>query len=89
MPAKSIVRRFEFTQGKSQKFWEIVVQGKEVTVGFGRIGTAGQREKKTFTELRGGRQACREQDSREAQQGVRRSARLATTPQTNGTKRSR
>jgi predicted DNA-binding WGR domain protein len=36
------VRRFEFVQGTSSKFWEIAQDGAAVTVRFGRIGTNGQ-----------------------------------------------
>ena len=35
-------RRFEFVGGSSAKFWEVSVNGGEVTVCYGRIGTAGQ-----------------------------------------------
>jgi predicted DNA-binding WGR domain protein len=41
-------RRFEFVGGTSSKFWEIAVQGAEVTVRFGRIGTQGQTQEKSF-----------------------------------------
>jgi DNA ligase 1 len=41
-------RRFEFVGGNSSKFWEIVQRDNRVTVQFGRIGTAGQAETKTF-----------------------------------------
>jgi DNA ligase-1 len=41
-------RRFEFTEGTSDKFWEISISGSQVTVCFGRKGTAGQRETKTL-----------------------------------------
>jgi len=44
------MRRFEFSEGKSNKFWEISVTGKEVTVRFGRIGTEGQTNSKTFAD---------------------------------------
>ena len=43
-------RRFEFSEGTSNKFWEITVQGTEATVRFGRIGTAGQSNVKTFAD---------------------------------------
>ena len=46
--AKSSPRRFEFAEGKSRKFWEISVQGGEVTVRYGRIGSEGQSNVKTF-----------------------------------------
>ncbi len=41
-------RYFEFVDDKSSKFWEIAVSDKEVTVRFGRIGTNGQTQTKTF-----------------------------------------
>ena len=44
------MRRFEFVGGGADKFWEISVKGKEVEVHFGRNGTHGQREVKTFAD---------------------------------------
>jgi predicted DNA-binding WGR domain protein len=41
-------RYFEFVGGSSAKFWEIGVSENEVTVRFGRIGTQGQTQVKTF-----------------------------------------
>ncbi len=41
-------RRFEFVGGSSAKFWEISVVGREVTVRYGRLGTAGQTLAKSF-----------------------------------------
>ena len=41
-------RYFEFVDDKSSKFWEIVVNDKELTVRFGRIGTNGQTQTKAF-----------------------------------------
>lgn len=43
-------RYFEFRDGKSAKFWEIVVSSHEVTVRFGKIGTAGQSQTKSFSD---------------------------------------
>ena len=43
-------RRFEFSEGKHHKFWEVSTQGSELTVRFGRIGTAGQCQTKTFPD---------------------------------------
>ena len=40
------MRRFEFTEGTSNKFWEITVSGTEVTTQWGRIGTDGQTKSK-------------------------------------------
>jgi len=36
------MRRFEFTEGDSRKFWQIGRTGSDVTVSWGRIGTKGQ-----------------------------------------------
>ena len=43
-------RRFEFVGGGSNKFWEISLEGDAVTVRFGRIGSAGQSQKKVFAD---------------------------------------
>ncbi len=50
VPASTVNRRFEFSEGHSDKFWEIAVQGTEVTVRFGRIGTHGQVHAKSFPD---------------------------------------
>lgn len=36
------MRRYEFAEGGSQKFWEIDLKGSSFTVRFGRLGTEGQ-----------------------------------------------
>jgi predicted DNA-binding WGR domain protein len=41
------MRRFEFVDGTSAKFWEIEVVGTDVTVRFGKIGTDGQAKTKS------------------------------------------
>jgi DNA ligase 1 len=41
-------RRFELSDGTSNKFWEVAVGGTEMTVTFGRIGSAGQSKTKSF-----------------------------------------
>jgi len=46
----STVRRFELSEGRSHKFWEISALGTEVTVRFGRIGTEGQTQVKSFPD---------------------------------------
>jgi predicted DNA-binding WGR domain protein len=43
-------RRFEFVQGTSCKFWEIMVSASGVHVQFGRIGTDGQGTTKLFPD---------------------------------------
>ena len=44
------VRHFEFIGGSSKKFWEMSISGSSFTVRFGRIGTAGQSQTKTFAD---------------------------------------
>ena len=49
---------FEFTQGSSDKFWKIAVNGTEVTVVYGRRGTKGSSVVKTYeTPERAAREA--------------------------------
>ena len=43
-------RYFEFVGGTSAKFWELGISGTEVTVRFGRIGTDGQTQVKSFPD---------------------------------------
>jgi uncharacterized protein (TIGR02996 family) len=40
--------RYEFSEGSSNKFWEIELEGKAFTTTWGRIGSAGQSTTKTF-----------------------------------------
>jgi predicted DNA-binding WGR domain protein len=40
--------RYEFVEGTSSKFWEITLSGSSFTVRYGRIGTSGQTQEKTF-----------------------------------------
>ncbi len=42
------MRTFTYSDAKSHKFWNIDLQGEKVTVTYGRIGTAGQTQTKTF-----------------------------------------
>ena len=42
-------RRFEYVEGNSSKFWEITTNNREVTVRYGRIGSNGQTQTKSFT----------------------------------------
>jgi predicted DNA-binding WGR domain protein len=45
-----MTRYFEFVGGSSAKFWEATVQGRDVTVRFGRLGTSGQSQTKTLPD---------------------------------------
>jgi DNA ligase-1 len=49
-PTAPATRRFEFSDGTANKFWEITVRGLEVAVRFGRIGTQGQSNVKSFPD---------------------------------------
>ncbi|HEY9677297.1 MAG TPA: DUF4240 domain-containing protein [Drouetiella sp.] len=42
------MRRFEFSDGASNKFWEVEAQGHLVYIRFGKIGTSGQQQTKSF-----------------------------------------
>ncbi|GAA2567510.1 hypothetical protein GCM10010435_46520 [Winogradskya consettensis] len=44
------MRSFEFVEGSSAKFWEIDLDGSEVTVRWGRSGTTGQTKVKTLDD---------------------------------------
>lgn len=48
--AASYLKRYEFSEGGSRKFWEIGQEGMAVTVRFGRIGTQGQTQVKSFPD---------------------------------------
>lgn len=51
--------RYECVEGSAKKFWEIEVEGRSVTVRFGRLGTEGQRKTK---RLASAETAVRERD---------------------------
>lgn len=44
------MKRFEFIEGGSKKFWEIGQSGCDMTVRYGRLGTNGQTQTKTFPD---------------------------------------
>ena len=43
-----MTRHFEFVEGTSSKFWEVTMNDNAVTVRYGRIGTDGQTQTKSF-----------------------------------------
>jgi DNA ligase-1 len=49
-PTDSAKRHFEYTDDKSNKFWEVSRSGPNMTTHWGRIGTAGQSKTKTFPD---------------------------------------
>lgn len=44
------MRRFEFSEGTSNKFWEVEQAGADVNLRWGRIGTQGQSQTKNFAD---------------------------------------
>src|SRR4051812_47706463 len=42
------MRSFQYSDAKSHKFWTIDVSGAAFTVAFGKVGSAGQTQTKTF-----------------------------------------
>src|SRR5689334_18671037 len=46
--AGETMRRFELSDGKSNKFWQASTAGSSMTVTFGKIGTNGQSQTKDF-----------------------------------------
>ena len=41
-------KRFEYSDAKSAKFWQVEVMGSEVTTRWGRLGASGQSKTKSF-----------------------------------------
>lgn len=48
--AQPETRRFEFSGGGSDKFWEVRQHGSDVTVRYGRLGTQGQSQTKSLPD---------------------------------------
>jgi len=63
LPAASLpgnMREFRFEQGTSNKFWRIGVEGGDVTVSYGRVGTKGNAVVKSYdTEARARREMAK------------------------------
>jgi predicted DNA-binding WGR domain protein/retron-type reverse transcriptase len=51
-------RRFEFIGGTSRKYWQVTVEGRDLVVSFGRIGTVGQQKRKSFASEPAARKAA-------------------------------
>jgi predicted DNA-binding WGR domain protein len=75
------MRRFEFVEGTSSKFWEPEVQGNTFIVTFGRIGTAGQRKEKAFPDEEAAQREYEKKVAEKLREGYREvSADGASTP---------
>ena len=66
------MRTFQFSDAKSHKFWTIEVSGNSFTVTYGKVGTAGQTQTKSFASPEQGPGRGRQADPREAEKGLRR-----------------
>jgi uncharacterized protein (TIGR02996 family) len=51
------MRRYEFTEGSSKKFWEIDLEGESFTTRWGRLGTDGQEKTQDFESAAEARKA--------------------------------
>ncbi len=49
VPSTGARRTLEYSEGNSRKFWELTVEGAAFTVRFGRLGTSGQSQVKSFS----------------------------------------
>ena len=52
------MRRFEFVEGKSSKFWEVAITGCDLELRWGRIGTSGQSKTRSFGDETAARKEC-------------------------------
>ncbi|MFP2928162.1 WGR domain-containing protein, partial [Pyxidicoccus sp. 3LG] len=65
------MRRFEFVEGSSSKFWEPELNGSTFIVTFGRIGTAGQRKEKAFPDEASARREYEKKVAEKTREGYR------------------
>ena len=65
------MRRFEFVEGSSSKFWEPELNGSTFIVTFGRIGTAGQRKEKVFPDEASARREYEKKVAEKQREGYR------------------
>ncbi|MFP2907409.1 WGR domain-containing protein, partial [Pyxidicoccus sp. 3LFB2] len=65
------MRRFEFVEGTSSKFWEPELNGSTFIVTFGRIGTAGQRKEKAFPDEAAARREYEKKVAEKQREGYR------------------
>jgi DNA ligase-1 len=56
--ASGMTRHFELVAGKSKKFWEVEVKGKNLTTRWGRLGGAGRSKTKSFADTAAARAAA-------------------------------
>jgi predicted DNA-binding WGR domain protein len=54
--ADEINGRYEYKDDHEHKFWEVSIEGKIVTLRFGKAGTAGHRASREFTSAESARE---------------------------------
>lgn len=75
------MRRFEFVEGTSAKFWMADVQGRTFIVVFGRLGTGGQRKEKELSDEASARREYERKVAEKLREGYHEvSAEAAPTP---------
>ncbi len=80
------MRRFEYVQGTSAKFWMAGVEGETFTVVFGRLGTDGQRKDKAFPTAEAARRELEKKIAEKTREGYHEVAAAAAAAVTGGTK---
>jgi predicted DNA-binding WGR domain protein len=65
------MRRFEFVEGSSSKFWSPELRGSTFIVTYGRIGTAGQRKEKAFPDEASARREYEKKVAEKLREGYR------------------
>lgn len=73
------VTRLEFSEGTSHKFWEVRQSGKTLQMSWGRIGTAGQGQTKTFASPDAARAELEKLVAAKRQKGYAEAGRRAAT----------
>ncbi|WP_437280895.1 WGR domain-containing protein [Sorangium sp. So ce375] len=63
------MRRFEFVQGTSAKFWMADVDDKVFIVVYGRLGTSGQRKEKAFPTAEAAQRECDKKIAEKVREG--------------------
>ncbi|WP_441287971.1 WGR domain-containing protein [Sorangium sp. KYC3313] len=74
------MRRFEFVQGTSAKFWMADVDDTTFIVVYGRLGTAGQRKEKAFPTAEAAQRECDKKIAEKLREGYQEVAAAGSAP---------
>lgn len=74
------MRRLEYIDGGSQKFWEAGRDGSDVVVNWGRLGTAGQSKRKEFASVEAAEEFLTKQVGDKLKKGYVESGAAPSTP---------